>query len=346
MPQPFTICFEDASTKRQRQNRIAQRKHRSRDRARQMKGGRDVPENPSLMQHDSPPRNYVLSGSMPLETQPQTAAEGVDGTTGIADAAPEQTGVLTPSSDPFGPVCANTGAVQYGGVPADWFPSTTQTSSYMQLDQHGSQQPPPPPAVGPYDDNNYILPYSLQPDPPAGAHHSFQSVEERMEALVEFSRSMGFTTFDDAVTTYYTAQFKARTRIEMEQRCSRSRQLPGVLALLTASAQRWTSLQSHAYRCEIVKAAENIYADEMARLEGLIGPLQMHGGGTGLAALRNCPDELQGILEDHAPNLWLLLVELAKSRTLESNCTVLSIAASLLNLRLLQRDTGTKSRSR
>lgn len=214
---------------------------------------------------------------------------------------PEQPVVLTPPSDPFGPVCANTGAVQYGGVPADWFPPTTHTSSYMQLDQ------PSGTAAGPYDDSNYILPYSLSVEPAAAAAaplqqlgHHCQSVEERMEALVEFSRSMGFATFDDAVTTYYTAQFKARTRIEMEQRCSRSRQLPGVLALLTASAQRWTSLQSHAYRCEIVKAAEHIYADEMARLEGLIGPLQMHGSGrTGLAALRDCPDELQGILEDH-----------------------------------------------
>ncbi|KAH8800370.1 hypothetical protein F5884DRAFT_757978 [Xylogone sp. PMI_703] len=85
---------------------------------------------------------------------------------------------------------------------------------------------------------------------------------ERVEYLVECARSAGFDSFDALVTAYYTAGFGESSSLTNEQRLSRSRRLPRVVADVFNASSQWSDLERRGFHEEILKITESILGTE------------------------------------------------------------------------------------
>lgn len=89
------------------------------------------------------------------------------------------------------------------------------------------------------------------------------SVEERFSYVLDCARRVGFGwDFDALAMQYYADDFEWGSALALEQRMSRNRRLPGLLAKLRQCVPTWSSGQRRGYQDEILKAAEDICARE------------------------------------------------------------------------------------
>ncbi|KAI0406435.1 RadR putative transcriptional regulator [Xylaria palmicola] len=126
----------------------------------------------------------------------------------------------------------------------------------------------------------------------------FATVEERFEYVLGCAQRVGFDCFDGMATQYYTTNFSPASALALEQRLSRSRRLPGLLAELRKSSSAWSAWQRRGYEDETLKAAEKICAVEY-------GEFRKGEMATSETAL-----------EETLPNIWALLMRLASSNPL------------------------------
>ncbi|KAM0416842.1 hypothetical protein ACHAPD_005779 [Fusarium lateritium] len=70
--------------------------------------------------------------------------------------------------------------------------------------------------------------------------------------------AMGFESFDDLVTSYYTDEFEEASKLSHEQRFSRIRRLPGVFAEILEGARRWEPLECRGIGEEVLKESEAV----------------------------------------------------------------------------------------
>jgi hypothetical protein len=89
-----------------------------------------------------------------------------------------------------------------------------------------------------------------------------QSLEKRFEYLRLCLSSAGFNTFDSMASQYYTANFSHESIVSSEQRTSRQKLLPLLLAELRQDVKTWTQWEAHGYCDEIIKSAESIVGSE------------------------------------------------------------------------------------
>ena len=88
------------------------------------------------------------------------------------------------------------------------------------------------------------------------------TIEKRFEYLLACARRVGFDGFDALASHYYTLDFDHSSELALEQRMSRHRHLPSILAELRQRSQKWTPWERRGYQEEILKSAEEIYAME------------------------------------------------------------------------------------
>jgi hypothetical protein len=88
------------------------------------------------------------------------------------------------------------------------------------------------------------------------------STEKRLEYVLNCARQAGFDSFDDLVMAYYTSEFDYASHLFFEQRQSRNRRLPNVLAEVRQSSKTWTQWERQGYCDEVLKAAESILLKE------------------------------------------------------------------------------------
>jgi len=167
-------------------------------------------------------------------------------------------------------------------------------------------------------------------------HELFECISDPLEASV-------FPNFDSLVTAYYCETFADSSPLANEQRLSRNRRLPKVVADLFSAAQTWTSWEARGFHEEILKTAEAMLISEgddldVSEVAVLLGPQgqqkqQQHqggviGSGSGAGA-HACADEdfcsaeqmasqqanleLKKLVRDKLPNLWVLTMALAGS---------------------------------
>lgn len=82
------------------------------------------------------------------------------------------------------------------------------------------------------------------------------NMEERLRFVTDQAKAMGFPSFDDAVMAYYNHSFPESSPLYNEQRLSRNRRLPRVLATVRESAQEWSEWERRGFQEEIVRSAE------------------------------------------------------------------------------------------
>ena len=102
-------------------------------------------------------------------------------------------------------------------------------------------------------------------------HHSTKipchdaSIEERMEYVLSCAKQADFDGLDSLITTYYTETFSQSSSVSAEQRISRRRQLPHLVAELRKQSGNWSQWERNGFEDEILRTAEAICAAENSR---------------------------------------------------------------------------------
>jgi hypothetical protein len=95
-----------------------------------------------------------------------------------------------------------------------------------------------------------------------------ESIEARLERVLNTVEDTGFDGIDSMTSTYYTSEFSDDSIIHPMQSASRTRHLRVLLAALQASYKSWSERARGAYTEQIIRAAEAICSDELQALYG------------------------------------------------------------------------------
>jgi hypothetical protein len=96
--------------------------------------------------------------------------------------------------------------------------------------------------------------------PPPG--QSGSSIEDRLEFLQKCIVNAGFSSLDEVVGLYYTADLSHNAAISREQRKSRQTRLPRLLETLRMEAEAWNLWEAYGYQHEIIQSAASVIRDE------------------------------------------------------------------------------------
>lgn len=99
-------------------------------------------------------------------------------------------------------------------------------------------------------------------------YNKTESLEDRLERVLNIVEDTGFDSIDSMASTYYTSEFSEGSIIHPMQSVSRKRRLRVLLSALHTSYKSWSGRERSAYTEEIVRAAEAICSDELQALYG------------------------------------------------------------------------------
>ncbi|KAG9255087.1 uncharacterized protein F5Z01DRAFT_686325 [Emericellopsis atlantica] len=90
------------------------------------------------------------------------------------------------------------------------------------------------------------------------------SLHRQLLRVVEQATNVGFTSFDQVVEAYYSGKFEVTCRLHQEQKLSRNRRLPQVLAKIRNASRNWSDWERGGFQEQITQATEEILVDEVA----------------------------------------------------------------------------------
>ncbi|KAI0422644.1 hypothetical protein F5X98DRAFT_324843 [Xylaria grammica] len=137
--------------------------------------------------------------------------------------------------------------------------------------------------------------------PGSGLPHPQATVEEQFEYVLSCAQRVGFDSFDTMALHYYTRNFHPASALALEQRLSRNRRLPELLAELRKQSVTWSTWQRRGYQDEMLKAAEEICTVEYNEFH------KADGNGSENESIN------EASLGDMLPNLGALLTGLVSS---------------------------------
>lgn len=91
-------------------------------------------------------------------------------------------------------------------------------------------------------------------------------LDERFEYVLYCLHTAGFDSFDGLATAYYSSNFDESSTLAMEQRLSRNRGLPNVIAELFRSASCWSDWERRGFHEELLKTTESVLVSESKRV--------------------------------------------------------------------------------
>lgn len=112
-----------------------------------------------------------------------------------------------------------------------------------------------------------------------------QGLDERLEYVLSCTRAAGFESFDALVTAYYNGNFEDSSPLAIEQRLSRNRGLPNVVADVFRDARRWSDWERRGFDEELLKTTESMLVsegkDSRSSLESVLSLLSAPQNGNG-----------------------------------------------------------------
>ncbi|KAI0108989.1 hypothetical protein GGR51DRAFT_513973 [Nemania sp. FL0031] len=84
------------------------------------------------------------------------------------------------------------------------------------------------------------------------------TLEEKFEYVLSCAQRVGFDSFDTLSYHYYTRNFNPASALALDQRMSRNRRVPELLAELRRQAATWSTWQRRGYEDEMLRAAQEI----------------------------------------------------------------------------------------
>lgn len=88
------------------------------------------------------------------------------------------------------------------------------------------------------------------------------SIEEKIEFVLSCVEQVSFDSLESFITTFYAYDFEDASSLAFEQRISRNRRLPLVMAELRKLSVSWTRWESSGYENEVLRTAEEICGTE------------------------------------------------------------------------------------
>lgn len=148
-----------------------------------------------------------------------------------------------------------------------------------------------------------------------------QGLDERLEYVLSCTRAAGFESFDALVTAYYNGNFEDSSPLAIEQRLSRNRGLPSVVADVFRDARRWSDWERRGFDEELLKTTESMLVsegeDSRSSLESILSllsaPQNGSGGGGGDGSGTSMSQAqatlaMKKVMQNELPNLWALMM--------------------------------------
>ncbi|KAJ5160051.1 basic-Leucine zipper transcription factor [Penicillium canariense] len=143
------------------------------------------------------------------------------------------------------------------------------------------------------------------------------SMDERLDSLLERVEDAGFENFDSLVTAYYSSTFPESSPLYIEQSLSRERRLSRVLWEIFRSSTQWAVREREGFNEEITKISESILITESCNAHSALvcklGPLMVdsHSGPTDITPQRVI--DMKRIVTNEHPKFWAFIVGLASA---------------------------------
>lgn len=106
--------------------------------------------------------------------------------------------------------------------------------------------------------------------PEAAVVRSNKSVEKQLETVMEAVSAAGFDNLDSFITAYYCATLSGTSPLATQQRLSRQRRLPRVLADVFEASVQWKSSEQQALHEEFARIAQLLLAAEITQSHGVV----------------------------------------------------------------------------
>ena len=116
--------------------------------------------------------------------------------------------------------------------------------------------------------------------PPSEALHAPDKnalIEVRMAYALEGAKAAGFQSFEESIVAYYTTCFDKMTSLYDQQRRSRGRRLPQLLAAWCNAARGWSDWERKGFQEEILQGTEDILAEELKAFKAVTNTSKWFG---------------------------------------------------------------------
>ncbi|KAH6995501.1 hypothetical protein BKA56DRAFT_472334 [Ilyonectria sp. MPI-CAGE-AT-0026] len=226
-------------------------------------------------------------------------------------------------SDPNAKACDKL-PIDYMRLPkqqmADKLPATTLADHSPQDDGARMRGELPPHVGGGGSSSGLAMDSSLTDlSSVSPAPSAKQGLDERLEYVLSCTRAAGFESFDALVTAYYNGNFEDSSPLAIEQRLSRNRGLPSVVADVFRDARRWSDWERRGFDEELLKTTESMLVsegeDSRSSLESVLSmlsaPQNGSGGGDGSgtsASQAQATLAMKKVMQNELPNLWALMM--------------------------------------
>ncbi|KAH6959755.1 hypothetical protein BKA56DRAFT_500945 [Ilyonectria sp. MPI-CAGE-AT-0026] len=200
---------------------------------------------------------------------------------------------------------------------ADKHPATTLADHSPQDDSARMSELPPHVGGGGGSSNGLAMDSSMTDlSSVSPAPSAKQGLDERLEYVLSCTRAAGFESFDALVTAYYNGNFEDSSPLAIEQRLSRNRGLPSVVADVFRDARRWSDWERRGFDEELLKTTESMLVsegeDSRSSLESLLSMLSAPpngGDGSGTSASQaQATLAMKKVMQNELPNLWALMM--------------------------------------
>ncbi|KAL7798711.1 hypothetical protein V8C43DRAFT_242886 [Trichoderma afarasin] len=222
----------------------------------------------------------------------------------------------TQCSDSFSPTNTEAMEFSYESSADLWKTDTVPKSRPPPTSDNSITFPPLPAAATPSAVLSSPVPegprQNLQPAPQSVTQ---AALGERIGTIMETVQAAGFDSFDGLVSAYYCDTFGEASSLANEQRLSRNRRLPKVIADVFQATKGWSTWERRGFQEEILKTAESMLISEgagarssvMSKIEPLIDSYDPTNPDVTADALIN----LKRSIQDELPNSWALTMALA-----------------------------------
>ncbi|KAF7528678.1 hypothetical protein PCG10_010214 [Penicillium crustosum] len=143
------------------------------------------------------------------------------------------------------------------------------------------------------------------------------SMDERLDYLLERVEDAGFENFDSMVTAYYSSTFPESSPLSIEQSLSRERRLSRVLWEIFRSSTQWAVREREGFNEEITKICESLLITESCSAHsGLVcklRPLILDSPNGPADATSQRIIQMKRIVTNEHPKFWAFIVGLASA---------------------------------
>ncbi|KAJ4858302.1 hypothetical protein T069G_06569 [Trichoderma breve] len=219
-------------------------------------------------------------------------------------------------SDSFSPTNAEAMEFSYESSADLWKTDTIPKSRPPPASDNAITFPPLPAAATPSAVLNSPVPESSNQNlRPAPQPVTQTALGERIGSIMEAVQAAGFDSFDALVSAYYCDTFGEASSLANEQRLSRNRRLPKVIADVFQATKGWSTWERRGFQEEILKTSEAMLISEgdgaRSSVMSKIEPLLDSHDPTNPDATADALINLKRSIQDELPNSWALTMALA-----------------------------------